>query len=823
MHAEGFAAGELKHGPIALIDKGTPVICVVPSPVGRGVLHDKVVSNIQEVRARGARTIVIAEEGDEAVVRVRRPPDLRAAYADPAGAAGDHRAVAGARLRDRRRPGPRRGPAPQPGQVGHRRVATAHVRNPGRRTARWPGFRRHRAAQHDPGHPVQRRVARVPVAGVPAAAAGEHPPAETRVGRVVPEPQLVPGPARPAQHGGRAEPRRTGPVGPAPPVTGPPGSRRRARCSPRPPRAARPARRRATRRHRGSRRRPARRRPARAPGRPRPPPATRSCARARSAGPAARRGWPAAPPGSGAAPGRRPGPDPPRPPRSGSPERRSPTRAPPRCAHPGRARRTAPAPGPPCPARRGRRPGRRSSPARRSAPGRRGPGRRAPPPPGPRRPGPTRAGTPAAPRRPSAARPARPGRPAVRPPRAAGSPRAARGGTRDSSRRRSASSSARQASSRNRLAWSRAAAGSPSNRPTRAGSRPISHRRCAGVNPAHQALTSAGAAPGAGRPGGGGDAQPVPAALARSSSRSAASRSAAAAPSSAARRAAATPAAADRRPARWAGTGRDRPAPRPSGPRAGRPHRPGRPPAASRAFATASRTGRTRPAPGRPRSARERSRPARRAGRRAECPPPVAAAPDQPPRNRPVGQCVSSPTAPVESARPTPPTPPRRPATRRDRQPTAVGNRRCSPGQGGEPAGGPVVHRLVRLGRRPDPAGGRRDPGAQPAEPGVPGRLQPGQRRAGSPLGRRHHQPGQPREARRQPVRLVVEQDGDRRATPPARTANGSSVMTTPPWTIGIDALTLGTSGGPRGALWTADVEAYPGVSTGVAQREPDG
>jgi glucosamine--fructose-6-phosphate aminotransferase (isomerizing) len=69
MHAEGFAAGELKHGPIALIDQGTPVVCVVPSPAGRGVLRDKVVSNIQEVRARGARTIVIAEEGDEEVRR----------------------------------------------------------------------------------------------------------------------------------------------------------------------------------------------------------------------------------------------------------------------------------------------------------------------------------------------------------------------------------------------------------------------------------------------------------------------------------------------------------------------------------------------------------------------------------------------------------------------------------------------------------------------------------------------------------------------------------------------------------------------------------
>jgi glucosamine--fructose-6-phosphate aminotransferase (isomerizing) len=85
MHAEGFAAGELKHGPIALIDEGTPVVCVVPSPAGRGVLHDKIVSNIQEVRARGARTIVIAEEGDDAVlpyaddlVRVPRTPTLLA-------------------------------------------------------------------------------------------------------------------------------------------------------------------------------------------------------------------------------------------------------------------------------------------------------------------------------------------------------------------------------------------------------------------------------------------------------------------------------------------------------------------------------------------------------------------------------------------------------------------------------------------------------------------------------------------------------------------------------------------------------------------------
>ncbi|GAA5230497.1 glutamine--fructose-6-phosphate transaminase (isomerizing) [Arthrobacter cryoconiti] len=67
IHAEGFAAGELKHGPIALIEEGQPVFVVVPSPRGRDSLHAKVVSNIQEVRARGAMTIVIAEEGDESV------------------------------------------------------------------------------------------------------------------------------------------------------------------------------------------------------------------------------------------------------------------------------------------------------------------------------------------------------------------------------------------------------------------------------------------------------------------------------------------------------------------------------------------------------------------------------------------------------------------------------------------------------------------------------------------------------------------------------------------------------------------------------------
>jgi glucosamine--fructose-6-phosphate aminotransferase (isomerizing) len=82
IHAEGFAAGELKHGPIALIEDGLPVLCVVP-PAGRDQLRDKMVSGIQEVRARGARTICLVEDGDDAItpyadviIRLPRVPVL---------------------------------------------------------------------------------------------------------------------------------------------------------------------------------------------------------------------------------------------------------------------------------------------------------------------------------------------------------------------------------------------------------------------------------------------------------------------------------------------------------------------------------------------------------------------------------------------------------------------------------------------------------------------------------------------------------------------------------------------------------------------------
>lgn len=61
IHAEGYAAGEMKHGPIALIDKNLPVVCIAT----KSSVYDKMISNIQEVGARKGRIISIATEGDE--------------------------------------------------------------------------------------------------------------------------------------------------------------------------------------------------------------------------------------------------------------------------------------------------------------------------------------------------------------------------------------------------------------------------------------------------------------------------------------------------------------------------------------------------------------------------------------------------------------------------------------------------------------------------------------------------------------------------------------------------------------------------------------
>ena len=64
IHAEGYAAGELKHGPLALISEGVPVVALIPG----GPTYEKMLSNIKEVKARGATVIGIADEGDEEIV-----------------------------------------------------------------------------------------------------------------------------------------------------------------------------------------------------------------------------------------------------------------------------------------------------------------------------------------------------------------------------------------------------------------------------------------------------------------------------------------------------------------------------------------------------------------------------------------------------------------------------------------------------------------------------------------------------------------------------------------------------------------------------------
>ena len=77
MHAEGFAGGELKHGPIALIDKGTPVVAIMPAE--HSVLSEKMASNIQEVKARGAVVIAISEfdfTGADHLIRIPQTDQL---------------------------------------------------------------------------------------------------------------------------------------------------------------------------------------------------------------------------------------------------------------------------------------------------------------------------------------------------------------------------------------------------------------------------------------------------------------------------------------------------------------------------------------------------------------------------------------------------------------------------------------------------------------------------------------------------------------------------------------------------------------------------
>ena len=119
IHAEGYAAGELKHGPIALIDEKMPVIVIAPYDR----VFEKTVSNMQEVAARGGKIILITDPKGAAEATVQSMvtltlPEMPATvtplvYALPVQLIAYHTAV---------HDGHGRGPAAEPGQVGHRRV-----------------------------------------------------------------------------------------------------------------------------------------------------------------------------------------------------------------------------------------------------------------------------------------------------------------------------------------------------------------------------------------------------------------------------------------------------------------------------------------------------------------------------------------------------------------------------------------------------------------------------------------------------------------------------------------------------------------------------
>ena len=139
IHAEGYAAGEMKHGPIALIDKAVPVIAICPS----GPLFEKTASNLQEAAARGGQIIVFSRRGRRRKTAKHRHRDDFAARNRPVRRADplrDSGADAGLSCRGAERHGCR--PAAQPGEIRDGGVA---VRVSGARESRRGMQRRRRA------------------------------------------------------------------------------------------------------------------------------------------------------------------------------------------------------------------------------------------------------------------------------------------------------------------------------------------------------------------------------------------------------------------------------------------------------------------------------------------------------------------------------------------------------------------------------------------------------------------------------------------------------------------------------------------------------
>jgi hypothetical protein len=116
IHAEGYPAAEMKHGPIALVDRQTPSVFVMP----HDSVYDKVMANLQEIRARGGPVIAVIGEDDREVSKLADDVihGLRALFA----AGGERHSLAVVGLSHRRGPRLRRGQAPQSGQERDRGV-----------------------------------------------------------------------------------------------------------------------------------------------------------------------------------------------------------------------------------------------------------------------------------------------------------------------------------------------------------------------------------------------------------------------------------------------------------------------------------------------------------------------------------------------------------------------------------------------------------------------------------------------------------------------------------------------------------------------------
>ncbi len=125
IHAEGYPAGEMKHGPNALIDETLPVVVLATrdeaDPASK-LRYEKTLSNIQEVTARSGRVIAVATEGDTTTRRSRRARHSHSARLRVAFAAHRDRPAAVARVLHRRPPRLRRRSAPQPCQICHCRI-----------------------------------------------------------------------------------------------------------------------------------------------------------------------------------------------------------------------------------------------------------------------------------------------------------------------------------------------------------------------------------------------------------------------------------------------------------------------------------------------------------------------------------------------------------------------------------------------------------------------------------------------------------------------------------------------------------------------------